>query len=279
MANSLIIKSSGTITDVSQPTAKRDRLLNSGSIFMYDLARPFCVDLTVTPVEGATVNNLVAGAPAAILKVPTAGDLVAVAGKGIRLKATTNKGRIQLGAPTDFFQANLGHDFLIISWVTFPASDPGGGHIGMIFSKGADSAVYAPVGPWLAARYVGSGGNPDQQGKFDSSGTNGVTINSANTEPDPVSPAGLHQFAMAKIGANVQFYRDGVAIGAAQAWSAGSPLAANSNPFDWGNHATNEIAPRGMILHRILAEDLTVSGKTAAAQVAADYSQNTGRFV
>jgi hypothetical protein len=74
------------------------------------------------------------------------------------------------------------------------------------------------------------------------------------------------------------FFRDGVQVGVALA--RGTPdLTANSNTLDWGNKSANEVAPRGMMLHRFFGEDLTVSTKTAAAQIAADYAANIGRFV
>lgn len=280
MANATIMKSAGTTTDSAPVKAKRDRMLNDGSVFLYDLARAYCIDLTLTPVNDAVVKNLVTAGPDALLKVPVAGDLIAVANKGIQLKATTNKGRIQIDPGTNYFQTNLTNDYLLYCWATFPASDPGS-HIGMLFSKGADSAIYGVVGPWLAYRYNGSASLPDFQGKFDaqttSTGGNGYGVNSGNTNPDPASPAGKHQFAIAKVGSNVMLFLDGVQIGATGAQGA-TPLAANSNPMDFGNKAATENAPRGMIMHRIGCENLTVSGRTAAAAVAADYAQNSSRF-
>jgi hypothetical protein len=278
MANTLTLRSAGAITNLAQPTARKDKMINDGTIFGFDLAKPYCIDLAITPVDGALVKNLVSGGPDAILKVPTPGDLVAVAGRGLQLKATANLGRVQIGTGTQYFQTNLTHDFALWTWDTFPASDPGGGHIGMIFSKGATASLFSVMGPWLAFRYTGSGGLPDLAGKFDSSTGNGNTLNAANTEPDPASPAGLHQFGMAKVGSNILFFRDGVQVGVALARNT-PDLTANSNTLDWGNKSANEVAPRGMMLHRFFGEDLTVSGKTAAAQIAADYAANTGKYV
>jgi hypothetical protein len=269
MANSIIFKSPGTSSDTSLPLVKKDALINAGSLFLIDFLRLGCWNpATDVVANSAPVRNLVAGAPAASLQIPVAGDLTFVAGLGMQLRATVALGRLQIGAANAYFQgASVGQDLLMTAWVTYPAVDPGG-HIGRLIEHGT-LASYASEGPSLAARYVSGG---DINGRMDSS------VGNASTVANVGAANGKHQFAVAKVGTNCLLYRDGVLKATI---ALGTPvLAANANPLSFGNGpVAGQYAVPGAILHRVYGENLTLSGQTAGTQVALDYAQNSARFV
>jgi hypothetical protein len=269
MANSIVFKSPGASTDTSLPQVKKDAVLNAGSLFLIDFLRLGCWNpATDVVANNAPVRNLVSGAPAASLQIPAAGDLTFVAGLGMQLRATVALGRLQIGAANAYFQgATVGQDLLMTAWVTYPATDPGG-HIGRLIEHGT-LATYSSDGPSLAARYTAGG---DMYGRMDNASGNGSAAGGVG------SPAGKHQFAVAKVGTNCLLYRDGVLKATV---ALGTPaLAANANPLSFGNgHVAGQYAVPGAILHRVYGENLTVSGATAGAQVALDYAQNSARFV
>ncbi len=271
MATSLLITAPGTITDTNLPLAYADSIINHGSLFLYDFLRSGSWDPAVDVVaNNAAVRNLVPGAPSARLKIPNSGDLIfqSGVGGGFKLKTSVALGRVQLGgdAGTDYFQADLAHDFLLICWVTYPAADPGG-HVGFLLTKGT-SAGYGGPGPQLARRWDSGG---DMYGKMSAATSAGTGTTGLG------APNGRHQLAIAKVGSNTVLFKDG-----AQVYSAatGSPaLAANSTPLNFGNGgAAGQYAAPGTILHRVYGEDLTLSAATAAGQVAADWATNAARF-
>lgn len=264
MANSLTLTSAGKITDLTQPKAVRDRIINSGSVCLIDLTSGYCIDLTSPLAEGQVVKNLVNGAPSATLK--NIAGLSAVAGKGLQIGAAAALGRVQVGAGTDYFQTNLNHDYLISAFATYPAADPGGAHIGMLVSKGGTVVNYAQPGPFLAARYA------DQIAKT-AAGTGNGTSTIANAVP---SPAGKHQFAFTRVGGVIAHYRDGVSYATNTQNEAGD-IVANTNPLLFGCSSVQAAAP-GLILHRLYIENLTLSGKSGAGQAAAEYAQNNAKF-
>lgn len=268
MALSILFKSPGVTTDTSLPVAKTDLLINAGSLFLLDFLRLGSWNpATDTVANDAVVRNLVPGAPSALLKIPVAGDLTFVSGLGFQLSATNALGRVQIGTGTQYFQSNLTRDFLLTAWVTYPAVDPTA-NTGFIFTKGTASNYFCD-GPYLAARYLNGG---DMSGRMDSvTNANGASKNTLG------SPAGKHQFGIAKVGGNVVFFRDGVQVHSAVLGA--TALTANAVPLNFGNGGSaSQFACPGAILHRTYGEDLTISGLTAAAVVAADYAANSGRF-
>lgn len=281
MANSLLLKSAGTITNAAQPKAVRDRMVSAGTVSIIDLANAYCVDLSAAPVDGQVVRNLVIGGVDAMLKLPNAGDLIAVPGKGIQLKASsTAYGRVQLGTGTQYFQDRLSDDYLISCMVTFPAVDPLG-HTGVFISKGNNPGYSAP-GPWMAHRYPGAGAglaqNGDMTGKFSAVAGNGLT------NAFPPSPAGTHQFVMMRIGGTLYFYKDKAVVFS----GATADAVPNTNAFNFGNaNGTQQSAPQGMVLHRFFMENLTTyagamgvasSQALGAARMAAEYDTNIARY-
>jgi len=267
MTTSLIIKSPSASTDTTLPKVLADRLLNSGSLFLMDFLRLGCWNpATDTVADGAAVRNLVTGGIAGMLKIPVAGDLAFVTGRGFQLKSSVAYGRVQIDTGTQYFQTNLTNDYLLIAWATYPASDPTG-HIGQLISKGVNSS-YFQTAPMLAVVYAAGG---KMITHMDTEASNGKSVVIG-------SPAGKHQFAIAKVGSNTLMFLDGVLV---STQATGTPaLAANSTPLNFGSGASSSMyACPSTILHRIYAENLTTSGLTAAAVVAADYAANSSRFV
>ena len=265
MTTSLIIKSPSASTDTTLPKILADRLLNAGSLFLMDFLRLGCWNpATDVVADGATVRNLVTGGAAGTLKIPVVGDLTFETGLGFKLKDTANFGRVQIGAGTDYFQTNLSDDYLIIAWATYPATDLLTTPTGFLVTKG-NSSLYELQGPFLAKRYISG----TLVGKLDSASDNGTQVPGA-------SPAGKHQYAIAKVGTTQTLYTDGVAV--ASVTNADANMIANANPLNFGNPASSGTAAGGVILHRIYGENLTISGLTPAAVVAADYATNSSRF-
>ena len=267
MTTSLIIKSPSASTDTTLPKVLADSLLNTGSLFLMDFLRLGCWNpATDTVADGAAVRNLVTGGTAGMLKIPVAGDLTFETGLGFKLKSSVAYGRVQIDTGTRYFQTNLTDDYLLIAWATYPASDPTG-HIGQLISKAVNS-TYFQAGPMLAVIYTAGGKIITH---MDAEASNGKSIVIG-------SPAGKHQFAIAKVGSNTLIFLDGVLV---STQATGTPaLTANSTPLNFGNGASSTMyACPSTILHRIYAENLTTSGLTAAAVVAADYAANSSRFV
>ncbi|TIR32257.1 MAG: hypothetical protein E5X35_15145 [Mesorhizobium sp.] len=269
MARSLIIKSpSAMAAGVTNPTLTRDGLLNAGSLWLIDAMRLGCWDPAVDAVANdAQIGNLVEGSPAALLKVPVVGDITFDAAvKGFKLKATVGLGRIQIGTGTQYFQTDLDEDYLISTMVTYPAVDPGGGHVGYLITKNTATS-YSGAGPWMAHRYAANYlfASMDAVASTPTAGTAAG------------APNGLEQVAFAKVGANLLYFKNGAQVGSTPLRA--TPLAANSTPLNWGNGgAASQYAAPGLVMHRTYGENLTVSGRTAAAVVAQEYEQNIERF-
>lgn len=253
---------------LNNPYAKADGLLNAGSLWLLDALRLGSWDPAVDVVANdAPVRNLVSGAPTALLKVPVAGDIVFDApSKGFRLKASVGLGRIQIGTGTQYFQTDLTNDFLISTMVSYPAVDPGGGHVGYLITKNIATS-YSGAGPWMAHRYAAS----YLFASMDAVATTPVAGVAAG------APNGLEQVAFAKVGANMLYFKNGAQIGSTPLRA--TPLAANATPLNWGNGgAANQYAAPGLVMHRTYGENLTVSGRAVADVVAQDYAENIARF-
>ncbi|MER9183607.1 hypothetical protein [Mesorhizobium sp. M0767] len=269
MARTLsIVSPAAMAAGLNNPIAKADGLLNAGSLWLVDALRLGSWDpATDVVANDAAVRNLVTGAPNALLKVPVAGDIVFdAAAKGFKLKASVALGRVQLGTGTQYFQTNLTRDFLISTMVTYPAVDPGGGHVGFLITKNT-STSYGGVGPWMAHRYVAN----YLFASMDAVASTPIAGTVAG------APTGLEQVAFAKVGADLLYFKNGAQIGSTPLRV--TPLAANSTPLNWGNGgAANQYACPGMVMHRTYGEDLTLSGRTAADVIAQDYAENFARF-
>ena len=283
MAVSIITKLSSAFTDTTLPKLYRDPILTAGSMFLFDLANPFCWNPANTVADGAVVNNLLDGAPGANLRIPS-GTMTYVAGKGFQLSATATFQRIEIDSGTNYFQTNLTDDYLIQAWVKYPATDPGAGNVGLIFNKGGSVIYsYGQPGPFLASRYPAESINTaygDITGKFDANTATNTNYNNAAVGTVP----GSHLFGLAKVGTNLQIYKDGALIGSSALLTPA--LTANSNTMNFGG-STIQSAVQGTILNRISAEDLTVSASAlgistaaqCAAQIATEYAANSARFV
>jgi hypothetical protein len=283
MANTLLIKSPGTITDATAPKYTKDPIINAGSICLIDALRIGCFDPSIQScADGVHLKNLVDGAPDAILKIPNLGDLTFVSGHGFQTKpSSVSHGRIQIGGATDYFNTNLTDDFLMIGWATGPGSDVGGS-IGVILWKSLSVASFAGTGPFLASRASGGGGQPDLVGKWDGSGSNGYTVG-GGVVPTPVG--NKVQYGVAKVGTNIKLFRNGQQVGSDTAMLTPA-LAANAAPLDFLNASVNSYGLPGLIGHRVYIEDLSISGAAsglssanqAASVILADYNNNVGRF-
>ncbi len=224
---------------------------------------------TCTIVGGVVSGVTITAAGAGYTSIPTVviGGAIAIPGKGIMLGSASLSAGIQMDNGAQYFQSNLSDLVMLSTIVTIPAADPAAS-AGFLFSKN-NGAAYSGNGPGLAARIVGNGGNPDMVYRFDSSA--GVGRAAA-----PSAVAGKHQFASSGGAGSGLAYVDGAAVSTANASFAGA-IVASANPLFWGGNRAGGVCIPGTVLGRAYAEDLTISGKTAAGQVSAENS-NTARF-
>lgn len=251
--------------------AYRDEVLNAGSIFCHDFADPYCWLPTAPVVNSAEIANLVDGAPVATLVKPGAA-LDYLADRGFQKTATDNTHYIKLGNALDYFQTNLDHDFAVIIWATLPAADPSSTG-GFLLRKCTGTNNAAP------GIQIGVSGGYATIMLVDVKFSNNTANRDARYNGAIGSAPGLHQFGVVRVGTTLSIVYDGALV-APTPIAAIATMTANAAPITLGAQPTSSFtAIDDVILHRALAEDLTVSGLSAAAVVAADYAANSGRFV
>lgn len=278
MVGTTALITTATQTGGNLVKATLDPIINGGTLFAYDFANLLSWDPATDVLgDGATVRNMVSGAPNGALVIPSAGNLTYVADRGFLYGATASLARVTIDTGTQYFQTNLGHDFWVWCWVTLPATDPGGYDSGYLISK-MPAVINSGPGIHLSALYSSSG---RISGKWseDALNSNADTVATGSV---PVS--GKMMLAMAKIGSTVSLFKNGTLIATG---TLTAPLTARNQPLTFGSRAfaSGRTIP-GIYLHRIMAEDLTVSAAVAgmttsamlSAQLAAEYAANSGRF-
>lgn len=258
-----IVKLAQAFTDTTLPKLYRDPILNAGSKFLFDFLSAYSnPNADGAVADGAVFKNLVDGGADAVLAAGGGGNTVTqLAGRaGLSFTAAGGNGRyIDIGAGYDFFASQ--HSFLVCFWDKQPSS-------------GYNSAVsYNTI-------LTRTDNNANTSEFWLDMGTDGKTprgaVGSGSNSPVASGASGQGQGAVRQV---------------ALAWSAGtgsffingSVVAMNSNfPTTLLDKSTSHIKLFGghvATMYRVWAEDLTVSGKSAASQVALDWAKNAARFV
>lgn len=224
---------------------------------------------TATVAAGAITGFTVTAPGSGYTSAPEVvigGIKFSAARKGLLLGTPASLGRVQIGTGLEYFQSDLTHDFVLSTMVSYPAVDPTG-HVGFLLTKNT-SAAYSGVGPWMAHRYTTNYLFGRMDAFVSGSPTGAATVG---------APNGLEQVAIAKVGANLLYFKNEVQVASI---ALGAPaLTANSVPLNWGNGGSvGQHACPGLVLHRAYGADLTLSGRTAAEVVAQDYAENIARF-
>ena len=232
-------------------------MLNKGTKFLFDFEHPDCYPSQgATLAAGQTIQNLVDGAPAAIV----VGNSLTYANKAIVFPGTSGNS-LKIGGTTDYHFTN--NSFLLGIWMLLDNNFSTAAYQGIL---GRASGTNPPnlemaidSGPAGGLRPRGSVGTASlitsRQGSTD------LSLNVA------------HYLAVSWQGGTITFWIDGVNV---SSLAAAGPLANPSLDFTLGT-MPGFGSFKGKVF-RCSLEDLTVSGKTAAAQVAANYAKQAGRF-
>lgn len=248
---------------------RRDKVINDGTQFLFDFANSFCSPLTGSLAVGTTIPNLVDSAPVAT----AAGSGTATFGaKGLVFDGTSAF-RLDLG--TTYSLVSADSDFLFIVWLSFPASRNATdqGIFGNAYASGDCEFLVRQNGANSFIMYA------DGHAAFWADSTGSIVL--------PTTTAtGPTQYALAWVkttgGANLEAYKDGVLQKVSFYADSDLSMTGSTNGVRLGGGAAQQsggsIAWKGTV-HRALKENLTLSGATAASQVALDYARNSTRFV
>lgn len=192
----------------------------------------------------------------------------AIAPKGLLLGDGVT--RVQVDSGAQLFQTNLDHDYLIVAWVSVPASSPA--TVANIFSKMGASANSVPgiYVTWSSA----SSGRLDA--KFSDTTNNADGGVSAITNVG--APDGLpHRIALGREGGLPKLWKDQTLLGTGSPLPP-NPLTAQNKTMQLGARNTG-VGHVGMVAHAFYAVDLTSLGMTAAEVLALDWSILRPRIV
>lgn len=255
--NGLIQKLQGEFTDDTLPRYyPKDNMLNKGTIFMFDFSKDTCyLSQAPTVANGTVLKNLVDGAPDATVAAGT--GISYTAGKGFKFNDTT--AAVNLGLNYDLNA--LGNvNVLLNCWVKLPggAEENTNQYQRIIGRNGQTNANTYQLG-----MDTGQLGN-----RVRVSAANGTVIQSRGTSN--VQPLDTVLCLSGLFETNtLRFFINNVEQGAGLALTGPLfPFVASWIAGQWA---------KGTI-YRFSLENLTASGNSGVAQVAAEYARNTGKF-
>ena len=256
---SLIIRLAETFTDGTLPKLYLDALINAGSLYLFD----FCSTTSNPNADGALVNgasfvNLTGGASAAVSGT-TLSNLTGKA--GVYVTAATGTDLLTIGSVGSFDLSSSNHEFLVIHWYKTPAT-------GFTSTSWTEIIAnhYGNTNTSQWSLLAGSDGKSPYVG-VGLGGSARTVIAASGTGLGAVSQVSLH--CKPSTG-SVEMYYNGTLYGSA----SGSAISLQS-----GTLSRPQINGAWKGTHyRTYMEDLTTSGASAAAQVAADYAANASRF-
>lgn len=256
---SLILKTSSVFTAAGLPRLYRDSILNAGSLCLFDFANTYCFPKQAAPVSGDTFVNLVDGAPGGV--VANYSNAFGFAGGGIFIPGYGGATSSYIDLGDNYNLSALGSpDFLQIAWVK------------------QDAASYDTVsnqGIWGRSNDISTA---NCQFHLEMNSQLSGRVSNGTTNVNPVAGSGFAapiaktQIAQAWVNGVLYIYANGVLVSSA---GIAGPL----------NNPAGARAKIGAIqnfwkgyVYRTYLENLTVSGKSAATQVLADYNANVSRF-
>lgn len=248
---------------------RRDKVINDGTQFLFDFANSFCSPLTGSLAVGTTIANLVDSAPVAT----AAGAGTATFGaKGLVFDGTSAF-RLDLG--TTYSLVSADSDFLFVIWMSHPETRN-------TADQGIFGNAYAATDCEFLVRQNGANTlimYADGHVAYWADSTASIVL--------PTTTAtGPTQYALAWVkttgGANIEAYKDGVLQKVTFYADSDLTLTGSTNGVRLGGGAAQQsgsATPWKGTVHRAFKENLTISGATAATQVALDYARNSTRFV
>jgi len=270
MPTSQIFNEVANYTDAALPKAFRDPVLVSGSEFLFDFGDAYCLNGKVAGAlaNGAVFKNLVDGAPDAVL-VLSAGDIPSIGagsvGYDLEANGGVGGGISYLGLGDNYDHAVDAHAFYRSITFRIPAAG---------YSTGAYTSLFGQTNTNNnLAQFIFDTGAAGLNAR----GCIGWTSGGAGSQdsgnaivltPGTVVTVGLAWSTTGGLGTLTAF-KDGAQV--AQATDA--KIATLNNPtapiqlFHKAKHKT----------WRLFGEDLTVSGRTAAAAALADYQARVAR--
>lgn len=271
-------------TDTSLPILYPDAIMNEGSLFLFDFTNKNCWNPDATVVNNALINNLVENAPAAKLNINNSSDISFVQNKGFKYADDRNTlaSNIIIGNGTDFFQNE--NDFAVSLWITAPFPQVSLSQAASrLFTKQKDYNSDASNGKDNKGIAISLESNSNQSTTTSFYGTK---VGSSPTSSDGVinlsRVSGLFNIALAKIGNTIYMYEGGE-------FKVSYPYTSsliNSSPIQIGRplnavtggefSSANTLI--GATFHRIYAEDLTVSKRSASELILEEFNMNFNKF-
>ncbi|WCT78681.1 hypothetical protein [Novosphingobium humi] len=264
---SVIQRLSSAFTDTTLPKLYRDPIMNAGTLALFDFLNAYCnPNPDGALASGATFNNLVEGSAigATLNASGNVSNLTGKAGLSLSGAAGGTAKLLTFGAAGAFDDAVLKHHFLYTLWLKTPAASPASGYTPLL------SLSPSGAGNGNNAQMWSDTGSDGYTVRFQQ-GTGSSTTNSqrAATANNAVAQVG---YRMNPGNGEYELFYNGASVTGTLTGGPTSPLSAAAMTLAIGGGYKGTI-------YRVGIEDLTVSGLTAAAQVAADYAANSARFV
>jgi hypothetical protein len=259
-------------TDVNLPKIYNDPAINAATKLRFDLGSEFCWKHANAIVSGATLTNMVDGAPVATISLAASPALTHIAGKGFQWGAALD-GIAWDTAAQYFAAADLQtRAYMFHLWATIPQV-PTGTNFGWLARKlGGSSASNSNPGFLLTADTfaAGSGSNNGtfrQGGKLHNSadGVSHTVVaqNQLNSSTPMLLSVGWEGLA-------VKLFKNGALLTSTAFTLADAPDMSVGAGWLGGPSVG---AVNGSVQHCFSIEDLTISGRTAAAAAADEYTK------
>ncbi|WCT76293.1 hypothetical protein [Novosphingobium humi] len=264
---SVIQKLSSAFTDATLPKLYRDPIMNAGTLALFDFLNSYCnPNADGALASGVTFNNMVEGSPigATLNASGNASNLTGKTGLSLSGAAGSTAKLLTFGTAGAFDDAVLKHHFLYTLWLKTPAASPASGYTPLL------SLSPAGAGNGNGAQFWSDTGSDGYTARMQQ-GTGSATVNQqrAATANNVVAQIA---YRMNPGNGEYEMFCNGASVAGTITGGPTSPLSAAAMTLAIGGGYKGTI-------YRMSVEDLTVSGLTAAAQVAADYAANSTRFV
>lgn len=257
----LITKIPGTpFTGAAKPKLYREPLINAGTLYCYDFLDPYTnPGADGVFLAGTALNSL--GPAAGTGTVTGSAGIANLAGKAGLSMPGAGGGTVSIGSNGQYDLSSTNAEFLVILWLKLPADYLTTNYLPVAHnSTGATN----PAQWWLDLDWGG------KTPRFSVGTGAGAYSLSAGASLTVGAPA---QVAMRWKSTGLMEVHINAAL---------SSAVATAGPKTLQSAATTVPKLRSDIkgtIYRLYQENLSISGKSAAAQIAADYAANVGRFV
>lgn len=262
MSVTQFLKLGVSVTDTTLPIFNpNDPLLVNGSKWLFDFARVACWPSQANPADNASINNLVAGAPSAVVRTANG---ISFTNGGFAFPGQTNN-FLNLGSSYSFAGVT-NPSFVVLLWMKTDSSLTNSYQ--PIIGRGSSTNI----GNAQQVQYnIDSGVAGGKRPRATASST-GSSIPVAIVTQDIAQDTTVNQIALVVEGTAVRIYLNNVL-------SHTAPTALDGPLFE--NNLNTLIASgtwKGTV-YRTYCEDCKTSGRTPANVISLDYAANNGRFV